>query len=338
MSEKLTVAELLARNAKEGSRRNADRPRRRRNIEDGGVSVSELTGSIPVVRDEHLAEDGGVEDGTGIEDTADVAATGAEGSQDAVPADRAEVESAPEEPVVEQEHHGTHGLDGSGDTTDADGAVADADLADADGTDTGQESGVDVGDAETTLIPKASIGAAGAGATAGVAGAASFADAPESPEAEPVVAPDDAVEGADAEGADAEGADAEGTRSELTDDGQATDDEDATGTDDSDEDASAEGAGADDEIVEYEDDAISWPALIGQSVIALAVGVLIFFGFTLLWDKLAAGLVLAMAVVVTLVCVGIVHALLRHRDTLVLVLAFIVGLAITLGPRLVMSI
>lgn len=50
--ERLTVAELLARAEKrgEGAAR-SDRPRRRRrSLEDGGVSVAELTGSIPKVR------------------------------------------------------------------------------------------------------------------------------------------------------------------------------------------------------------------------------------------------------------------------------------------------
>ncbi|MDN6439314.1 MAG: hypothetical protein L0K27_07565, partial [Corynebacterium nuruki] len=102
--------------------------------------------------------------------------------------------------------------------------------------------------------------------------------------------------------------------------------------------AAAETAHADDEIVEYEDDTISWGALIGQALGAVVLGVLIFFGFTVLWNHLATVLVLVMALIVTLVVVGLVHALLRHRDTLILALAFIVGLALTLGPRLIMSI
>lgn len=49
MSEKqLTVAELMARAAAEG-RDGAPRRRRRRSLEDGGVSVAELTGSLPKV-------------------------------------------------------------------------------------------------------------------------------------------------------------------------------------------------------------------------------------------------------------------------------------------------
>ncbi|MEJ6012859.1 hypothetical protein WG936_03235 [Corynebacterium sp. H127] len=49
MSEKqLTVAELMARAAAEG-RGDAPKRRRRRSLEDGGVSVAELTGSLPKV-------------------------------------------------------------------------------------------------------------------------------------------------------------------------------------------------------------------------------------------------------------------------------------------------
>jgi colicin import membrane protein len=78
--------------------------------------------------------------------------------------------------------------------------------------------------------------------------------------------------------------------------------------------------------------------VIAQSAAAVIIGVLIFFGFTLLWDNLGTVLVLVMALVVTCVCVGVVHTLLRHRDTLLLVLTFVVGIALTVGPRLIMSI
>ncbi|MDK8768070.1 hypothetical protein QP932_06085 [Corynebacterium freneyi] len=74
--EKLTVAELLARRDKErgGSAEAAERPRRRRrSLEEGGISVAELTGSIPRVkadgprRGAHAA----VEDAEQIEDRAE---------------------------------------------------------------------------------------------------------------------------------------------------------------------------------------------------------------------------------------------------------------------------
>ncbi|GAB2502059.1 hypothetical protein CATRI_01560 [Corynebacterium atrinae] len=52
MSDKqLTVAELLARAAKEGPATDVPRRRRRRSLEDGGISVAELTGSIPAVKE-----------------------------------------------------------------------------------------------------------------------------------------------------------------------------------------------------------------------------------------------------------------------------------------------
>ncbi|WIM73129.1 hypothetical protein QP028_05740 [Corynebacterium suedekumii] len=48
MSEKqLTVAELLARAGKENPEGDKPRRRRRRSLEDGGISVAELTGSLP---------------------------------------------------------------------------------------------------------------------------------------------------------------------------------------------------------------------------------------------------------------------------------------------------
>ncbi|MFE1538506.1 hypothetical protein ACFWIF_09070, partial [Corynebacterium bovis] len=95
---------------------------------------------------------------------------------------------------------------------------------------------------------------------------------------------------------------------------------------------------AEDEIIEYEDDSISWPMMILQAIIAIAVGVGVFFGFTLLWNSLSSVIVLVLALAVTLVLVGLVHALLRHRDTLLMILAFIVGLVLTVGPRLLLSV
>lgn len=48
--KQLTVAELLARSGKKAPTGGKSRPRRRRSLEDGGVSVAELTGSIPRVK------------------------------------------------------------------------------------------------------------------------------------------------------------------------------------------------------------------------------------------------------------------------------------------------
>ncbi|MDN5581904.1 MULTISPECIES: hypothetical protein [unclassified Corynebacterium] len=304
MSEKLTVAELMARNAKDGARR-ADRPRRRRNLDDGGVSVSELTGSIPVVNDEDLDAAGDGSDSTARADRADAA------------------------PVADEHpHRGGHELedDPAGDVTEekvdevdvVDGEVVDEELHDEPVEEPAAEPAAEpargglFSAGETTVIPRVDPSAG---------------DAAEEPAEDSA---EDSVENSTDEVAqDDEHVD------ESVDESA---DEAAVAPEQAHEPAAEAEEHDPDKIVEYEDDAISWPALLGQTAIALVVGVVIFFGFTLLWDKLPTALVLAMAGVVTLVCVGVVHALLRHRHTLVLILAFIVGLVITLGPRLIMSV
>lgn len=363
MSEKLTVAELLARNAREGGRNASDRPRRRRNLDDGGVSVSELTGSIPVVKIDD--EDGHGEAAEGAGNTADAesvvaGATGTpEGAvaerhggheaDDPVDAESAESAEAAEAPETPQSHEGfdeqstivqavvpdslltsanpsgesvavdaedAEAVNGDAteeNTADADDTVdADADVVegevvddDTDTTDTTDiDDAADAADADEVDAPDeaddlAVVASAGAGATAGAGALAA------SSLAEPEVDRASAAVPAEVPAAAA----SKTTR-----------------------------APKDDEIIEYEDDTVSWPAVVAQSAAAVILGVLIFFGFTLLWDNLGTVLVLVMALVVTCVCVGVVHSLLRHRDTLLLVLTFVVGIALTVGPRLIMSI
>ena len=94
----------------------------------------------------------------------------------------------------------------------------------------------------------------------------------------------------------------------------------------------------DGEVVEYEDDTISWPMMILQAILAIAVGVGVFFGFSLVWAKAPTILALVLAIAVTLLLVGLVHALLRHRDKLLMILAAVVGLVLTIGPRLVQGL
>lgn len=355
MSEKLTVAELLARNAREGGRNASDRPRRRRNLDDGGVSVSELTGSIPVVKIDD--EDGRGEAAEGAGNTADAESVvaGATGTPEGAVAERhggheaddPEEAEAPEASGASESHEGfdeqstivqavvpdslltsanpsgefvavdaedaeaVNGDAAEEDTADAaDTADADADVVegevvddDTDATDIDDAADADEVDAPDEADDLAVVASAGAGATAGAGdlAASSLAE----PEADRASAAVPAAVPAEAPAAAA----SKKTR-----------------------------APKDDEIVEYEDDTVSWPAVVAQSAAAVILGVLIFFGFTLLWDNLGTVLVLVMALVVTCVCVGVVHSLLRHRDTLLLVLTFVVGIALTVGPRLIMSI
>ena len=372
MSEKLTVAELLARNAREGGRNASDRPRRRRNLDDGGVSVSELTGSIPVVKIDDEDGQGVAAEGAGNTADAESVVAGATGTPEGAVAERhggheaddpvdAESAEAAEAPETPQSHEGfdeqstivqavvpdslltsanpsgesvavdAEDVEGAeyvnGDATEEDAAEdadedtadtvdADADVVegevvddDTDTTDTTDiDDAADAADADEVDAPDeaddlAVVASAGAGATAGAGdlAASSLAE----PEADRASAAVPAAVPAEAPAAAA----SKTTR-----------------------------APKDDEIIEYEDDTVSWPAVVAQSAAAVILGVLIFFGFTLLWDNLGTVLVLVMALVVTCVCVGVVHSLLRHRDTLLLVLTFVVGIALTVGPRLIMSI
>lgn len=358
MSEKLTVAELLARNAREGGRNASDRPRRRRNLDDGGVSVSELTGSIPVVKIDDEDGQGEAAEGAGNTADAESVVAGATGTPEGAVAERhggheaddPEEAEAPEASEASESHEGfdeqstivqavvpdslltsanpsgefvavdsedAEAVNGdaaeedTADAADADDTVdADADVVegevvddDTDATDIDDAADADEVDAPDEADDLAVVASAGAGATAGAGdlAASSLAE----PEADRASAAVPAAVPAEAPAAAA----SKKTR-----------------------------APKDDEIVEYEDDTVSWPAVVAQSAAAVILGVLIFFGFTLLWDNLGTVLVLVMALVVTCVCVGVVHSLLRHRDTLLLVLTFVVGIALTVGPRLIMSI
>lgn len=361
MSEKLTVAELLARNAREGGRNASDRPRRRRNLDDGGVSVSELTGSIPVVKIDDEDGQGEAAEGAGNTADAESVVAGATGTPEGAVAERhggheaddpeeAEAPEASEASGASESHEGfdeqstivqavvpdslltsanpsgefvavdsedAEAVNGdaaeedTADAADADDTVdADADVVegevvddDTDATDIDDAADADEVDAPDEADDLAVVASAGAGATAGAGdlAASSLAE----PEADRASAAVPAAVPAEAPAAAA----SKKTR-----------------------------APKDDEIVEYEDDTVSWPAVVAQSAAAVILGVLIFFGFTLLWDNLGTVLVLVMALVVTCVCVGVVHSLLRHRDTLLLVLTFVVGIALTVGPRLIMSI
>ena len=78
--------------------------------------------------------------------------------------------------------------------------------------------------------------------------------------------------------------------------------------------------------------------MILQAILAIAVGVGVFFGFSLVWAKAPAVLALVLAIAVTLLLVGLVHALLRHRDKLLMILAAVVGLVLTIGPRLIQGL
>ncbi|HEY5858537.1 MAG TPA: hypothetical protein VIW24_32080 [Aldersonia sp.] len=74
-----------------------------------------------------------------------------------------------------------------------------------------------------------------------------------------------------------------------------------------------------------------WLSLIGQAVVALAVGALLFVGFERLWDDLP-WIALVMAILVILGLVAVSRVLRRSDDTLGVMIAVGVGLFVTMGP------
>ncbi|WP_408925129.1 hypothetical protein ACKFRT_09580 [Corynebacterium sp. YSMAA1_1_F7] len=304
MSEKLTVAELLARNGRETSSADTGRRRRRhRNLEKGGVSVAELTGSIPVVQTNDDAD-------TPTKSTAESASEG----KPTAPKPEQEQRSVSRTPERPEEKTGQLAA-----TKDAEAKPAEVKTPEAtEPAATKPEPAQPVKAEQTAPADKAAKSTFGDVARGKVA---------EKPEAEPQggatkVAEVDAAEKADAQPE---------VTADTADDSPVTSDEHAQF-------AELEESLEDGEVVEYEDDTISWPMMILQAILAIAVGVGVFFGFSLVWAKAPAVLALVLAIAVTLLLVGLVHALLRHRDKLLMILAAIVGLVLTIGPRLVQGL
>lgn len=87
-----------------------------------------------------------------------------------------------------------------------------------------------------------------------------------------------------------------------------------------------------------DDERVSLVSVLLMIVIGLCVGAAIFLGFRELWANANSILVGALAGVMTLGIVGLVHALRTERDGLSMTLAAITGLAVTFGPLLVVGL
>lgn len=433
MSEKLTVAELLARNGRKEESAEASRPRRRRSLEDGGVSVAELTGSFPAIdADEANADSdksstsssrsskrGGRTPGKA---TSHAQAAGSSAQKAAA---KTATKKGPEEtksvkPVTERPEERTgqlsavQGKDQASGSATSDqepksGAATFGDVelkqgADAQAKRTAEKKPEPKPESKTEqkaerrtsptdirkttgVVPEPGAAKKAAAAqpsdreTAPQGGKAVAASKVESKPAGSAAKTDDktaaqapekdarAVAAADKAGtvekADPAKKAAKSKKSEKAEKATkataatagattattaATASAKSTKTADRADKASAHDADkpeefhelestlGEDEVLEYEDDRISWPAMIGQALAAIVVGVGVFFGFSLLWANAPGILVLVLAIAVTLVMVGLVHALLRHSDKLLMVLAFVVGLVLTLGPRFIIGL
>lgn len=340
MSEKLTVAELLARNGRESSSADAGRRRRRhRNLEQGGVSVAELTGSIPVVQTEDdVAKAAKPEDAAAKVTEKPAApkqepATTQEIQQDQRSVSRtserpeektgqlSNVESSPKKAAeAPKERKATEPTFGDV----ARGRVAEKPAEPTQPTQSTQPAEP----AKTTKATKVTkpikpSKSAAAGTAAGTAAAGTAAA--------------EAASGTDAKTPEKGGVtkrEKDSAKKKAVTAAAAP----GVSSDERAQFAELERTLEDGEVVEYEDDTISWPMMILQAILAIAVGVGVFFGFSLVWAKAPTILALVLAIAVTLLLVGLVHALLRHRDKLLMILAAVVGLVLTIGPRLVQGL
>ncbi len=291
--KQLTVAELLAQSG--GASKRGSKPRRRRrSLDDGGISVAELTGSIRRVdakpeQSKHSSID--------IDEPAPV-----------VPAPKQPAEAPEAKKAEEKKPEAKKPSTGA---AVAGGAAAGA-----------AERPSQQDEDDTSVIKKVT----------------------EKPQAEDKEAPKSAaIKGP-------KGAEKQASKSPVKDDDtgiiapvpsgaqdtQAQDSELVSRNAELDGDAADEDH-ADDYVDDTVDDStkINVVAVILLAIVGIVLGAVVFKGFELLWSRMDFGIVAALAVAVTAIMVGIVHALRTERDVFSMALAGVVGLVLTFGPLLI---
>ena len=310
--KQLTVAELLARNAKEhagaesegGSRRR----RRRRSLEDGGVSVAELTGNLEKVT-----------------------ATPAQSKHSSVSID----ETAPVIPAPKQEEDSKKAEAPESDK------VKDAKTESAFQPSTEDTHVIKRVDEKSAPQQSAAAGAGVAAAAAG-AGAAAKSDAAESGVAKGGVA-----KGGVAKGDAVKGDKAEATLAEKESDAKL--DDALTPPTDGATEASVSVKASEKELdkkdqtdvveteedFEEEDEKLNPFSVLLLALIGIVLGAVVFKGFEILWDSFSRSVVAILAIAVTALMVALVHVLRTNRDGISMTLAAFVGLVLTFGPLLI---
>ncbi|WP_182348000.1 hypothetical protein [Tomitella gaofuii] len=371
-SRPVTVAELLARNAS-GSGGSSDGGRSRRHHRGeraGGISVAELTGEIPVIR-EPVAEDR-------VDREREDAQDDRQDARDAESAAKADVNAAESEVPAEEDGAAEPAPDGEADGAEADGAEADGAEADA-GAEPDAEAEHDaeavadahvdsddsepVGDADYDAEPDVDTDDDAEPVDDAEFGEAADADADEESagvasvqESEPDTVPDSAPDLEPWAGGAPEPAGGTPTVAEMLARSDAPveaigGEPGATATavipvaEPAAEDAVADPAVAQDADVaapETDDtDAAEqggnrgavrqWAGLALQVIVGVAVGAAVFKGFEKLWDSLPY-VALVLSVLVILGLVAVVRILRKTDDIISLLLAMVVGVVVTLGP------
>ncbi|HAT1409848.1 TPA: hypothetical protein I8W12_001701 [Corynebacterium striatum] len=293
--KQLTVAELLARNAKEhagaesegGSRRR----RRRRSLEDGGVSVAELTGNLEKVtatpaQSKHSS--------VSIDETAPVipAPKQEEDSKKAEAPESDKVKDAKTESAFQPSTEDTHVIkrvDEKSAPKQSAPAVADKSGVAKSGV---AKGGVAKGDAEKEDKAEATLA-----------------------EKESDAKLDDALT-PPTDGATEASVSVKASEKEL-------DKKDQTDVVETEED------------FEEEDEKLNPFSVLLLALIGIVLGAVVFKGFEILWDSFSRSVVAILAIAVTALMVALVHVLRTNRDGISMTLAAFVGLVLTFGPLLI---
>lgn len=316
MSEQqLTVAELMARAAKEGGRTSSEpRRRRRRSLEEGGVSVAELTGSIPRVKAKpaeakHTSEP--------LDEPAETVASPAETA--AAPAQ----EPKAEQPVA---------------TQPAAEKADQADQAEVEEPKAEPEQAAKLRQVEKPAAEKAEpkpaapvVSPAQEDAQRSVTDSFPAQQPTEVAESEekPAEKPESVQDVKDTAIIPAVVAPETESVDQPVQLGEPVDTDTAAALPVEQHDADF------DEYDEDEDDDISVLSVVGMALLGVIVGIGLFIGFKILWSSVSPILVAVLALAMTAGLVGVVHALRTERDRISMILATIAGLAITFGPMLI---
>lgn len=314
--KQLTVAELLARNkaerdAKASSRDEAPRRRRRRSLDEGGISVAELTGNLPKV-DANPAQS--KHSSVGIDEPAPVIP--APKKQPAPARDQAPAGSDPE--IKDQAKQAKAESKAAARPSSKEGAKPGVIKPHNDETTVIKRVEAQEAESKKPQAQKADTAKAGA--------KLKEKDKLEETGVIPVVTPE---AGEDKRGALAKPEEkaaeeaakkdsADGAKAEaVEEDGLATFGEDV------------------EEEAREEDSKVNPVAVIILALIGVVLGAVVFKGFEILWTALNGVLVGVLALVVTGVMVGVIHALRTNTDKVSMGLAGVVGLVLTFGPLLI---
>lgn len=339
--KQLTVAELLARSSKERERRGASeqgtdgteapRRRRRRSLDEGGISVAELTGSIKRVQSEP-ARSRHAETTTSAASAASATKKTSQPSASSTPAKSAPAKSAATsakpasaaKPTSEVKAEPEKKADtpSTDDTTVISKVEADAQKSEA------KPSASKSATADSATAKSAGAKRTGAKSTGSAAAKSSASQAPAAKADETTVMPAQSPQATTSSAKPAAAAGSAQAGDAATGEIPVV----ATGS----QADSAELAERDYDDVEAEEDGkLSAVSIVVLALVGIILGAIVFKGFEVLWGRFDRILVSILALVVSGAMVGVVHALRTARDSVSMTLAGVVGLVLTFGPLLI---